>query len=352
MTGSLNLGDFLDRTGDPDRPLFIEPAAGPTPRITTLAEFDARCNAAARGLLARGIARGERIAILSANRVDYVAAFMGAMRAGIVPAPVNQKLPRATATQVVADSGARLVLFDAARETELDRAALPGVAFAGFDDKGPDGFEALLDPGPFTPVTPDETEAGFMMFTSGSTGRPKGVLLSHGSHRWTAEVRMRQTPMKGERVLIAAPLYHMNALALSLLVCAGGGGMRAAAAIRGGRLHRRDRPVPRDMADGRAADDRDDAAGKGRRWPKGDLSSVRHGADGVRPGERRARGSDQRFGPMRASSTPTARPRAGRLSSARIPTGCPAHGVCRLPPTPRSQVRLRAPRRRSAVCWS
>jgi len=223
MTGSLNLGDFLDRSGDPDRPLFIEPAAGPTPRITTLAEFDARCNAVARGLLARGMARGERIAILSANRVDYVAAFMGAMRAGIVPAPVNQKLPRATATQVVADSGARLVLFDAARETELDRTALPGVAFAGFDDAGPDGFEALLDPGPFTPVTPAETETGFMMFTSGSTGRPKGVLLSHGSHRWTAEMRMIQTPMKGERVLIAAPLYHMNALALSLLVCAGGG---------------------------------------------------------------------------------------------------------------------------------
>ena len=222
MSASANLGTLLDRSGDPDHPLFVEPAAGDTARITTRAGFDARCDAIARGLLARGIVRGERIALLAANRADYVAAFMGAMRAGIVPVPVNHKLPRAAATRIVADSGARLVLFDAARQDGLDRGALPGVAFAGFDDGGRDRFEALLDPGPFTPVAPRDDETAFMMFTSGSSGRPKGVLLSHESHRWTAEVRMRQTPLKGERVLIAAPLYHMNALALSILVCASG----------------------------------------------------------------------------------------------------------------------------------
>lgn len=222
MTGSGNLGDLLDRSGDPGRALFIEPGDGGPPRMTTRAAFDAACDAVARGLLARGIARGDRIAILSANRVEYLTTFMGAMRAGIVPAPVNHKLPRAAATRVVADSGARLVLFDTARADHLDRAALPVTAFTSFDAEGPDGFGAMLDPGPFTPVTPREDETAFMMFTSGSTGRPKGVLLSHRSHHWTAEVRMRQTPMTGERVLIAAPLYHMNALALSILVCASG----------------------------------------------------------------------------------------------------------------------------------
>lgn len=229
MSAPRNLGDVLDRTGDPGRPLFLEPAAGDaaagatpavaTPAVTTRAAFDARCDAMARGLLARGLVRGDRIALLSANRADYVAAFMGAMRAGIVPAPINHKLPRATATQVVADSGARLVLHDAGRADLLDRAALPGVAFVNLDGEG---LDDLLDPGPFAPVTPEPDEAAFMMFTSGSTGRPKGVLLSHESHRWTAAVRMRQTPMRGERLLVAAPLYHMNALALSILVCASG----------------------------------------------------------------------------------------------------------------------------------
>lgn len=222
MSASDNLGALLDRSGDPDRPLFVEPAAGDTPRVVTRAEFDARCDAIARGLLARGIVRGDRIALFSANRADYVASFMGAMRAGIVPAPVNHKLPRAAATRVVADSGAKLVLFDAGRKEDLDRSSLTDVACVGFDDAGADGFDALLDPGPLTPVAPRDDETAFMMFTSGSTGRPKGVLLNHESHRWTAEVRMRQTPLKGERVLIAAPLYHMNALALSILVCASG----------------------------------------------------------------------------------------------------------------------------------
>ena len=226
MSAPQNLGDFLDRSGDPDRPLFIEPRGGPqsgeAPRVTTLAAFDARCAAVARGLLARGLARGDRIALLSANRTEYMAAAMGAMRAGIVPAPVNHKLPPAIATRVVADSGAKIVLHDSAREDHLDRAALPDVAFVGFDTAGPTGFDALLDPGPFTPIAPRADEAAFIMFTSGSTGRPKGALLSHEAHRWTADVRMQATPMAGERVQIAAPLYHMNAFALSILVCAGG----------------------------------------------------------------------------------------------------------------------------------
>jgi long-chain acyl-CoA synthetase len=221
VSGPRNLGMLLDRSGDPDRALFIEPGDGGA-RTITLADFDARCDAIARGLLARGLSRGDRVAILSANRADYVAAFMGAMRAGVVPAPVNHKLPPAKATEVVAGSGARLVLHDAARADHLDRAALPDVAHVGFDDDGPGGFEALLDPGAFDAIDPRDDEAAFMMFTSGSTGRPKGVLLSHESHRWTAEVRLLQTPMKGERVLVAAPLYHMNALALSILICAGG----------------------------------------------------------------------------------------------------------------------------------
>lgn len=216
---ALNLGNFIDRSGDPDRVLFTEPGLGDGPRVTTRAGFDAMCDAVARGLVAAGLARGERVAILSANRVEYLAVFMGAMRAGLVPAPINHKLPSAGATQVVQDAGARIVLHDAARADLLDRAALPGVRFVDFD--GP-GFAALRDPGAFAPVTPRADEAAFMMFTSGSTGRPKGVLLSHEAHRWTAEVRMRQTPMRGERVLIAAPMFHMNALALSILVAAAG----------------------------------------------------------------------------------------------------------------------------------
>jgi long-chain acyl-CoA synthetase len=221
MTSTANLGDFIWREGAPDRPLFIDESK-PAPEVTTREGFDAMADAVARGLLKRGLVRGDRVAILAANRTEYVALFMGAMRAGIVPAPVNFKFPVATVAQVIADCGAKIVVGDAPRLAVLDRAALPGVVAVDFDDPGPDGFQALLDPGPFEPVVPEADEPAFTLYTSGSTGRPKGVLLSHYSHRWVAEVRNRQAPMQGERVLIAAPLYHMNALALSILVMSHG----------------------------------------------------------------------------------------------------------------------------------
>ena len=57
------------------------------------------------------------------------------------------------------------------------------------------------------------------LYTSGSTGTPKGVVLSHQSHIWVVETRLAPG-LDRHRYLIAAPLYHMNALALSKLACA------------------------------------------------------------------------------------------------------------------------------------
>ena len=52
------------------------------------------------------------------------------------------------------------------------------------------------------------------LYTSGSTGRPKGVVLSHYSHLWVMSQRVRRPGPYGQRVLVAAPLYHMNGLAM------------------------------------------------------------------------------------------------------------------------------------------
>jgi long-chain acyl-CoA synthetase len=224
MTAVTNLGALVDRGGDPDRPLIVGVRPGAEPEVMSRAKLDARADAFARGLLRGGIRRGERIAILSANRADALAALLGAMRAGVVPAPVNHKFPPATVAQVLADCGARLVLCDGPRRAQLAGLA-PEVRIADFDADGAEGFAAWLDPGPFAPVEPAPDEAALFLYTSGSTGRPKGVRLSHASHLWVARTRMAETDLSADRVLIAAPLYHMNALALALLVCAAGATM-------------------------------------------------------------------------------------------------------------------------------
>ncbi|MFS8037527.1 class I adenylate-forming enzyme family protein [Xanthobacter sp. AM11] len=219
---SANLGDLVRRTGAAERPVIIGLGADGTPTVMTRGALDAMADAFARGLLGRGLRRGDRIAIVAANRPDYVALLMGAMRAGIVPVPVNFKLPAAGIAEIVRDCGARLVVHDAPRAHALDPARFPDAHLADFDAAGSAGLAPWLDPGPFVPVVPAPDEPALSLYTSGSTGRPKGVLLSHAAHRWVVEVRMAETGLSGETVLIAAPLYHMNALALSLLVCASG----------------------------------------------------------------------------------------------------------------------------------
>ncbi len=217
----MNLGDLLDRQGPPDHAALIGVGDDGSEHVMTRAQLDAQADAFARGLLARGVAPGERIALLSANRCEYVAAMLGAMRAGVVPVPVNHKFPQALIDYVLRDSGARLVLCDEARKALLPPLA-QGVEVAGFDEPAPSGFGAWLDPGPLTCFAPAPDDVALILYTSGSTGKPKGVMLSHAAHLWVARTRMNGRRTPGERYLIAAPLYHMNALALMFLVCISG----------------------------------------------------------------------------------------------------------------------------------
>lgn len=209
-----NLGKLTPPGTSPERPALIL-RNGERREVVSYAAFDAMADAAARGLLRRDLVRGDRVGLLTANSVASLALMCGAMRAGLVPVPVNWRFPPETIAYVLANSDARLVAHDAGRVAavppEVDRLELDGPAWENF-----------LDPGPFATIEPTPGEPALFLYTSGSTGRPKGVVLSHQAHLWIIEQRLAGAELGDERFLIAAPLYHMNGLALAQLALAAG----------------------------------------------------------------------------------------------------------------------------------
>jgi len=197
-----NLGDIV-KTDAPDG-AYIDLADA---RRYALAEIDHRAGRFARGMVDRGFERGARVAIIADNGAPLIIAYLGLMRAGLVPVMVNHKLPVATIAFILADSGARAVLADAAHATLVP----PGVARLTLD-----AGDDLLGATPLPPVRPAAGETAEILYTSGSTGRPKGVPLSHDGQIWAMD-RFLAISDQPERTVIAAPAYHMNGLFFSAI---------------------------------------------------------------------------------------------------------------------------------------
>jgi acyl-CoA synthetase (AMP-forming)/AMP-acid ligase II len=135
--------------------------------------------------------------------------YLGILRAGMIAVPVNYKFPAEIVAFILQDSEVKLVLCDDERRADLD----VSITVVSFDQD----FQQMLDPGPFDIATPDDDAVAMILYTSGSTGRPKGVPLTHNGHLWALRMRTeRGGPYDHHRLLVAAPLYHMNALCVSL----------------------------------------------------------------------------------------------------------------------------------------
>lgn len=211
----MNLGDFaIPRSAEP---ALIDCLDWERPRSYTHAEIDRLAMACARGLLRAGLRRGDRVGILSGNRAEFLVAWFGILRAGLVAVPANHKLPGETIAAVLEDADVKLIFCDDTRRPMVpDR-----VAAVQFDND----FARFLDPGSFQSVSPVEDEDAFVLYTSGSSGRPKGVSLTHRGYLWVVKMRLRGGPCEHHRLLVAAPLYHINALGMAMFVFAAQAGM-------------------------------------------------------------------------------------------------------------------------------
>src|SRR6185437_3393728 len=136
-----NLGDLIDRSRDLAKTAIIDLGGEQKPREFSYGALDAMANGVARRLLGQGLRGGDRVAILSANRAEYIAAYFGIMRAGLVAVPVNFKFPRKTIHFIIQDAGAKLVFCDPARRADCP----PDLPAVGFGTQGAESFDGFLD---------------------------------------------------------------------------------------------------------------------------------------------------------------------------------------------------------------
>ncbi|HEV3103648.1 MAG TPA: AMP-binding protein, partial [Candidatus Dormibacteraeota bacterium] len=166
--------DLLDRNltkGRGDK-VAISSAGGD---VTYKELFQLACGAA-RTLTELGVRREERVLIVAYDSPGWVAAFLGAIRVGAVPVPVNPLLQRSEDyDHYIQDSLARVVVVDGATEEKLqgavDRAADPPRLLRA----GQISAETEVDPAPTR-----KDDMAFWLYSSGSTGKPKAVVhLQH-----------------------------------------------------------------------------------------------------------------------------------------------------------------------------
>lgn len=182
-------------------------------RRTTYDELwrDARTFAGA--LYARGVAPGDRVALLAPNVTDFVVAYYGILAAGAVVVPVPTLLRAEEATHLVRHSGARLVLHHEAL-APVGRAA---AAAAGVPAYPLEGFARGARALP-THATRTPGDTAVVFYTSGTTGRPKGAVLTHLNLVLNATVNAFDgNPLRPDDVVMGSlPLFHTFGQSVSM----------------------------------------------------------------------------------------------------------------------------------------
>ncbi len=198
-------------------------------RSLSYGELDALMDRVATALQRDGAAPGDAIAICAATSIEYVVAFLGALRAGVAVAPLAPGSTPAQLAAMVADAGARQVFLDATTarafgEPELKPAHVVPITLDGSAGAGRPLADWLAPAGARPePIAIDPQAAFNIIYSSGTTGTPKGIVQSHAM-RWAHVQRSDRFGYSPRAVtLLATPLYSNTTLVVLFPTLAAGG---------------------------------------------------------------------------------------------------------------------------------
>ncbi|MDF2748244.1 MAG: putative fatty-acid--CoA ligase, partial [Propionibacteriaceae bacterium] len=191
----------------PDTTAIVEP--GTVRRTLTWSELDTEITAVAAGLVAHGLVAGHRVGILGQNSIEFVVAYLAALRAGYVAVPMNTQSTGDDVSAMLHDSGAR-VLF-VSPDHQLSSVDFGDVHLVKLSREG---FRALAGNGRGEVSSPQDREAlAVLLYTAGTSGRPKAAMLTHRALLSHLEQIARFGIVNSEATILAVlPLFHVYGL--------------------------------------------------------------------------------------------------------------------------------------------
>ncbi|MFF3327116.1 AMP-binding protein [Streptomyces sp. NPDC002889] len=234
------------------------------PEHTALAYFDGRLSyretdalsdSVAGHLAARGLARGDRVAIMLQNSPHFVIALLGAWKAGAVVVPLNPMYKAGEVAHVLADAeAAALICADRSWESYLrDCAAASPVRIVltaceldlqtrgdervlgfGRTPQAADAEDLLTVARAGLPAPaerePTAADVALISYTSGTSGTPKGAMNLHGGITYNAERQRTGHPLpEGACYFALAPMFHITGMVCQLAACIANAGTLALA---------------------------------------------------------------------------------------------------------------------------
>ncbi len=195
-------------------------------RRFTFAGLNARSNRTANALRALGIRKGDRVALLLMNGVEFTDAFFAIAKIGAVVVPLNWRLVADELAFILDDSGAVVLVYDEELRSVVsdlrgrgpDASAVRHWVQVGLIEGRPEwalAYDELQADAPDAdpPIEGADGDDVYIMYTSGTTGRPKGVVHTHESVLWACfTIALTADTRYHDRYAIVLPLFHVGAL--------------------------------------------------------------------------------------------------------------------------------------------